>query len=823
MSKILLSLLLIFLCLPKLVFAHSETRVIEITPSGFNPSEVTIDESSSVIFLNKDSQDRWPASNIHPTHEIYPGFDPKRPIKPSESWSFKPKVGVWKYHDHLLPHQRGAITVVAEDSTTSNTPNSPKVNLVEQVKSWMSQIWTKFKSFFNPLSKQYKALTSEDFMKLSSDQQFAELKKMADSNAPKSWQYIKDTFKGQAGSSGNIHDLAHLSGSLIYGKSGFDGIKHCSSEFAFGCYHGFLDEAFKKDLDHLIDAQNACMKLASGITGPVASCIHGIGHGVASFYSTNDLKGSLLSCRKLTQGQEYCFDGVFMEFVRSAPEAFFKKEDPLYPCNELEKEYGYAYSFACGRNQPSLLMSRFSLGFDQVVTVCLNSSSTPFKQACFDSLGFALASSDVLQIINGCQKIGVAEYVLRCSKAAAGELVFQEVPLWHEKSQTVCNAFPQGSDECLKHIERLIKEYGRQIQINFEPKSDNQDLASYIRQTLKVCFESGGRDGCYKQAADILYKQFGLKQTLQTLKENEGYPEVYARCHEVTHYLSRSEYEKQKSISKVYAQCDSTCHGGCYHGTLEAYLKEKDDIEGTNLAYEFSKVCGKQSDYQKPLEFNECLHGLGHAAMFVKEMELKDSLELCDGLNGQDPKERCYSGAFMENSSSSTSFDHTSIYIKADDPYYPCNILEEKYLPLCWQYQSSYFSIITSQNWVEVSRMCLQIPQQYQDNCFKTIGTNQVGFTSSLQKMKQDCDLMPTEHFKNICVLGVVSSLSYRFVGDAKKIIDFCSLVDSQNKETCFRQMGTGLTDWSTDKNSAKENCNQIPDPQGLNWCMSVI
>lgn len=513
-----------------------------------------------------------------------------------------------------------------------------------------------------------------------------------------------------------------------------------------------------------------------------------------------------------------------MEFVRSAPEAFFKKDDPLYPCNSLEKEYGYAYSFACGRNQASLLMSRFQMGFDEVVNICLNSSSTPFKQACFDSLGFSLAATgDVEKIIGGCQKIGVAEFMARCSKAAAGELVFQEVPGWNEKSKAVCEASSQGKDDCLQNVDRIIKEYNRQIKINFPPKSDNKDINSYIRKTLKVCFDTGGRNGCYKQAADILYQQFGLSQTLKTLKENEEYPEVYARCHEVTHYLSRSEYEQQKSVSKVYAQCDSTCHGGCYHGTLEAYLKEKNDLSGTNLALEFTKVCGTKADYQKPLEFNECLHGLGHAAMFVKEMELKDSLKLCDRLDSQEYQERCYSGAFMENSSSSTSFDHQSIYIQADDPFYPCNSLGEKYLPLCWQYQSSYFSIITNQNWVKVAQMCQQIPAKYQDNCFKTIGTNQVGFTSSLEKMKQDCDLMPNGYFKNICVLGVVSSLSYRFVGDAKKMIDFCSVVDSQNKETCFRQMGTGLLDWNADKNSAKNNCNQIPDPQGLNWCMSVI
>lgn len=506
-----------------------------------------------------------------------------------------------------------------------------------------------------------------------------------------------------------------------------------------------------------------------------------------------------------------------MEFVRSAPDSFFKRDDPYYPCDFLEKKYGYSYSFACGRNQPSLLMGRFKMGLDEVTGVCINSDSSPFKNACFDSLGFSLASTgDVQQIINGCQKMGAAEFIGKCIKAAAGELVFQEVPSWQEKSLQVCNGIQEGQDECLEHVERLIKEYGRKKQINFLPKQPSVDINLYAIEVLKKCYETDGRDGCYKQAADVLYGQFGLSKTLEIFKKNEEFPEIYARCHEVTHYLSRLEYERQKSIAKVYSQCDSTCHGGCYHGTMEAYLKE-------NINADFAKVCGKKEDYQKPIEFNECLHGMGHAAMFVTEMELPYSLKLCDIFSVQEHKERCYTGVFMENSSSSTSFDHKSIYVKADDPFYPCNVLEEKYQSLCWQYQSSYFSIISNQDWKKVASLCLKIPEKYHDRCFRTIGTNQVGFTSSLAKMKEGCVVMPSLHFQEICVSGVVSSLSYRFVGDTKKMLDFCSLVDTPYKEICYKQMGTSLLDWNVNQELAKKECGKIPNSQGISWCMSSI
>jgi len=454
---LILLLFLIFIFLVPAVFAHSQTQVIEITENGFIPSEVTVDTNSTVFFLNKDNKNHWPASNTHPTHDLYPEFDPQKAIESGKSWAFKPKkTGEWKYHDHLNPHRGGTLKVLAEGVPSLSASYAP--NWVQNLIKKLTTSVVRIKSFFVPKFK----IDPANFTKLSSGEQITQLKKYADSKgAEQTWQFIKDTYKGQGGTLGNVHDLAHLSGGLLFDKLDFNGITKCSAEFAFGCYHGFLDKAFAKNLDHLLDAQDACLKLGTDGSGPVASCIHGIGHGVASFYSSSDLQKSLSSCRQLTAGREYCFDGVFMEFVRSAPESFYKKDDPLYPCNELEQKFGPAYSISCGRNQPPLLMGRFKLGFEEVAKICLNSDSTSFKQACFDSLGFSLASSgDVDKIVSGCQKISDEQFLSRCIKAAAGELVFQDIPGWDQKSKAVCNSLSDAK-ECLTYVERLISDYHR--------------------------------------------------------------------------------------------------------------------------------------------------------------------------------------------------------------------------------------------------------------------------------------------------------------------------------------------------------------------------
>jgi plastocyanin len=86
--------------------------LVTITDEGFSPRGIHIKRGGVVTWVNATSRDSWPASNIHPTHEISPEFDPRRPIGHGEDWSFTfDKEGLWFYHDHLDPQRLGTIRV----------------------------------------------------------------------------------------------------------------------------------------------------------------------------------------------------------------------------------------------------------------------------------------------------------------------------------------------------------------------------------------------------------------------------------------------------------------------------------------------------------------------------------------------------------------------------------------------------------------------------------------------------------------------------------------------------------------------------------------
>lgn len=82
------------------------------TQDGYEPKEVTIKKGDIVLFINESDMFHWPASDLHPTHGVYPEFDPLDTLAPGAEWKFQfDKVGVWKYHDHIRANKVGTITV----------------------------------------------------------------------------------------------------------------------------------------------------------------------------------------------------------------------------------------------------------------------------------------------------------------------------------------------------------------------------------------------------------------------------------------------------------------------------------------------------------------------------------------------------------------------------------------------------------------------------------------------------------------------------------------------------------------------------------------
>jgi len=97
---------------PAEVLPTNVAITVNYTDSGFLPQTATIKKGEAVKWINKTDNNMWIASNPHPTHTDYPGFDQLSSVRRDESYIFTfEKSGSWGYHNHQNPSDRGIIIV----------------------------------------------------------------------------------------------------------------------------------------------------------------------------------------------------------------------------------------------------------------------------------------------------------------------------------------------------------------------------------------------------------------------------------------------------------------------------------------------------------------------------------------------------------------------------------------------------------------------------------------------------------------------------------------------------------------------------------------
>ena len=326
---------------------------------------------------------------------------------------------------------------------------------------------------------------------------------------------------------------------------------------------------------------------------------------------------------------------------------------------------------------------------------------------------------------------------------------------------------------------------------------------------------------CYVQAVRVdLLDRFSTKEILDALYDYD----TYFSCHAFTHFVGRGLYEKLQSIPDAYSQIDFTCHGGTYHGVMEAYLDQRkttiDEISGKDL----EEICSdspKKSKKSQSQIFTECLHGFGHAFMFITDSDLPKSLAYCDRLD-QIYQERCWGGAFMENSTSSTNSDHPTAWLRENDKFYPCTILADHYLGQCYFYQANYLLKVTGRDWNRVFSDCGELEKAIShDYCILGMGA-QLASVSNEQGINVAagvCKKASSQDDAYICIEGAVPSLFARYGGDAPQIFEFCQKTALFLREFCFAKLGSvAKTYWQYESDQLQTACNQAD--QFKNACL---
>ena len=415
-----------------LYFGSRATGVIYITDEGFIPDEVQIPAGGTVQWLNKDVNSHWPASDFHPTHGQYSSkeggcsestLDACRALNKNEQYSFVfEQKGRWGIHDHLYPGKTMIVEVVD--------------NVFLSKMSAMASIFFKKRSAGT--------ISIKDFRKLDYQEQLRVIKKLSSENAREAWKYLKSAYMkdGQVFETGTTwldysHVFSHIVGNQAYQQYGMQAIILCNYSFAYGCVHGILEQALVGEGVAMIK------KIEQECFQQNQACSHGLGHGLLTL-EKYDVRAALRGCDILQQDQFACYNGVFMEYIWSAPKTELDENQPFAFC---ESFLDSAYLQACAEYQLNIFTEVFGWSFADATEECFSAPNETIRIACKEQTGMLVAhmtKGDLNRIQEYCFLLKDISNQNLCLLGAAVEVEQQQYYNWKNTVNTLCSQLPEN-------------------------------------------------------------------------------------------------------------------------------------------------------------------------------------------------------------------------------------------------------------------------------------------------------------------------------------------------------------------------------------------
>jgi plastocyanin len=258
---------------------ESGRTTVVLTPDGFSPANVRIRPGTTITFTTTTGKPFWPASDLHPSHTLYPAFDPKHPIEATASWSFTfTDEGEFSFHDHLSPYATGEIIVGEREGDGI---------LMKVLKTIRYYLFERKVSFFLDSCAPYE----QDRSKRLECWQGVMRKVVAYEGVSAAFDWIRQLHEISPYFSADCHVYAHEIGESAY-IAWQKGVRfRVVSEMGLcdlGFYHGFLQELVSHT-GRVTDSLKFC-EAAKEQTyfrdeqereSVVSQCYHGMGHGIA--------------------------------------------------------------------------------------------------------------------------------------------------------------------------------------------------------------------------------------------------------------------------------------------------------------------------------------------------------------------------------------------------------------------------------------------------------------------------------------------------------------------------------------------------------------
>ena len=379
------------------------------------------------------------------------------------------------------------------------------------------------------------------------------------------------------------------------------------------------------------------------------------------------------------------------------------------------------------------------------------------------------------------------------------------------------------------------------------------EIAAWARKGCRRPAE--GKDACIERMLAGLLEQAGVAKSMEVLDTlTAADRELFPSGHALAHGLGISAYRGPQTLAATFAACPSSQMSGCQHGVIQGYFLDMSRQGRPIGTAELDALC----EPHRALLFvhHHCAHGMGHGLMAIHRNHLPTALAACDQASDHFVRETCYGGAFMENIVHVTHPHHTASghagadghggheadahaghaaaqggqamqhgpwkALDPDDPLYPCNVLDARYLDACYANQTSAVMFFYAGDVERTARVCAAVPYGFQGTCFSSLGRDVTAWTAQDHARSIELCRRAGEaaggRTGTWCALGALGTLINQSA-DPQDGMRFCrALPGADAKRDCYRVVGESVSRMVTGTQARGRQC-ETAEPEFIATC----
>jgi hypothetical protein len=322
---------------------------------------------------------------------------------------------------------------------------------------------------------------------------------------------------------------------------------------------------------------------------------------------------------------------------------------------------------------------------------------------------------------------------------------------------------------------------------------------------------------CYEQAFGNIAYYDGPKASLDLFDAAiaDGGP-VEKGCHRIAHAIgSASLARNDGNVARTFAEGRASCWSGYYHGVLERALVDVKDYSVASLGAVARDLCDDAEVREIRWLLYQCIHGLGHGLMIATGYDLPRSLDTCERLSSNWDRTSCKGGVFMENIS--TSYGVRSKWVKgAEDPVYPCQVVEEDDKLYCYLMVTSHVLRVLDWDWGRTAEICSQVEVGWVDTCFQSFGRDASGSTrQSPERILELCAVAAPYGGEDNCISAAAKDMTANYARGTEAA-GLCEQAPAEHRGGCYYAIGSIMGSFRATDAEREADCRALTKDERL-------